>query len=104
MERAAMLEKYGMGQGAATLEALKAQLDSAGQMYRAATTAEAAAKKRRTALSAYDGRVYDLDTGEVVEPLIKLPVYTPEQAAAAKAAAGGGPLRFRTVDGRPLEI
>jgi hypothetical protein len=47
MERAAMLEKYGMGQGAATLEALKAQLDSAGQMYRAATAAEAAAKRPR---------------------------------------------------------
>ncbi len=41
-ERAAMLEKYGMGQGAANLEALKAQLDSAGEMYRAAKTAETA--------------------------------------------------------------
>jgi hypothetical protein len=47
MERAAMLEKYGMGQGAATLEALKAQLDSAGQMYRAAKTAEEAARRPR---------------------------------------------------------
>ena len=37
-----MLEKYEIGQGAASLQALEAQMDAAGQMYRAATTAEAA--------------------------------------------------------------
>lgn len=45
MERAAMLEKYGMGQGAATLENLKTQLAGAQQMYRAARTDEATLRK-----------------------------------------------------------
>lgn len=107
MERAAMLEKYGFGQSDATIAGLESQINMRMKMQAAEDArvkAEAAANKRRTALSAYDGRVYDLDTGEVVEPLSNLPVYTPEQAAAAKAAIGGGPLRFQTIDGRDLEI
>lgn len=45
MDRAAMLEKYGMGQGAATLEDLKTQLAGAQRMYQTATAAETAARR-----------------------------------------------------------
>ena len=106
MARDAMLDKYGLAQYESMADFAKAQLGESGDMLRAAIAAQTARGKRRTALSAFDGRVYDLDTGEVVETRVApdLPTYTPEQAAAAKAAAGGQPIRFRTVEGREMEI
>jgi hypothetical protein len=84
MERAAMLEKYGMGQGAATLEALKAQLDSAGQMYRAATTAEAAQARAgrpifRGTEKLNDGTIVAIYEDPATSDLTKRPIGQGEQ-------------------------
>lgn len=73
-EKQALLEKYGMDIEDRRLRMLTSAANQAGQTYsrtEAARVAQARLDKprpRRTALSAYDGRVYDLDTGAVVEP------------------------------------
>jgi hypothetical protein len=74
MERAAMLEKYGMGQSAATLEDLKTRLAGAQRMYQTAAAAETAAGKRRTGHNPVTGVLEYLDTGErVMSPVAALP-------------------------------
>lgn len=62
MERAAMLEKYGMAQSAATLEDLKAQLAGAQQMYQTAAAAEAAANKPRYMAVPPGGSLININT------------------------------------------
>ncbi len=112
-ERAAMLSKYGMDIGNQQLRALTQSAGTAGQVYSRAAAAEAAMaraqaaankpQRRRTAISPVDGRIYDLDTGAVIEPpSAELPTLTPEQVAEARRA--GKHMRFRTVDGREMEI
>ena len=101
MDRAAMLEKYGFGQSDATIAGLESQLDMGLKMQAAA----AAARKAEAEANKPDYRVIPAGGSLMdVKGYANLPVLTPEQAVAAKAAAGGGPLRFRTVDGRALEI
>lgn len=104
-ESADLAQKYGMQIGNEQLRLLMQNQTGAYRREDRAAAIDAAklrANKRRTAISAVDGRVYDLDTGAIVEPESDLPVFTPQQAAAAKAA--GMRMRFRTTDGRELEI
>jgi hypothetical protein len=98
MTRADMLEKLGL-QGA-EFDVTAAQ--SRANRLATLMARQAAAGKRRTGFNPVTGRLEYMDTGAAVGG--ELPVYTPEQAAAAKAAAGGQTVRFRTTDGRELEI
>jgi hypothetical protein len=84
MERAAMLEKYEIGQGAASLEALKTQLDSAGQMYRATKTAEAAQARAgrpifRGTEKLNDGTIVAIYEDPATSDLTKRPIGQGEQ-------------------------
>lgn len=90
-ERQAMLEKYGMQMGNEQLRALMTAAGQAGQVYSRSAAAKAAADKaaapkpRRTAISPVDGRIYDLDTGAVVEPPAA-PASAPASVPAAAVA------------------
>lgn len=108
-----LYDKYGMEIGNERLRMLTAAANQAGQTYSRTAAAEAARaraaaaankpQRRRTAISPVDGRIYDLDTGAVIEPpSAELPTLTPEQVAEARRA--GKHMRFRTVDGREMEI
>lgn len=103
--REAMLEKYGMDIGESQLSMLQSQLAGSGQMVNRALAA-AKPKQRRTGFDPVTGQLKFMDTGEAVAPDAAadkdLPVLTPAQVAAAKAA--GMRLKFRTTDGRPMEI
>lgn len=112
-ERQMLYDKYGMEIGNERLRMLTAAANQAGQTYSRTAAAEAARaraaaaankpQRRRTAISPVDGRIYDLDTGAVIEPpSAELPTLTPEQVAEARRA--GKHMRFRTVDGREMEI
>ena len=105
LENAALAEKYGMEIGDRQLRLLQSQLAGSGQMVNRALAA-AKPKQRRTGFDPLTGQLRYMDTGEAVTPGAaadeELPVLTPEQVAAAKAA--GMHLRFRTTDGRELEI
>jgi hypothetical protein len=103
--RDAMVEKYGMDIGESQLSMLQSQLAGSGQMVNRALAA-AKPKQRRTGFDPVTGQLKFMDTGEAVAPDAAadkdLPVLTPAQVAAAKAA--GMRLKFRTTDGRPMEI
>jgi len=105
----ALLDKYGMQMGTEQLRLLQSGATGASQMLRAAAAqqaardkAAAAAGKRRTGFNPVTGELVYMDTGEVVRAEAELPVLTPEQVAEAMAA--GKRMRFRTVDGREMEI
>jgi hypothetical protein len=68
MERATLLEKYGLAQGAASMQAMKAQLDAAKDVYTRTMTAQAA-RERAVAAQARAGRPsFQLDaTGQIRE-------------------------------------
>jgi len=84
-EKQMLLEKYGMDIEDKRLRMLTSAADQAGQTYSRTEAAKAAQARlnkpaaRRTAISPVDGRIYDLDTGAVVEP--------PAQGAPAEAVA-----------------
>lgn len=77
-EKQALLEKYGMDIEDRRLRMLTSAANQAGQTYSRTAAADAAQaraaaaankpQRRRTAISPVDGRIYDLDTGAVVEP------------------------------------
>jgi hypothetical protein len=101
-EQQSLIEKYGMQAGTEQLRLAQSGAAGAGQMLRAALVQ--AGKQRKTGFNPVSGVLEYMDTGEPVKGAVNLPVYTPEQAAAAKAAIGGKTLRFRSTDGRELEI
>jgi len=110
-EEARALKEYELDSqiGTERLRALQGNATSTGQLLRAMLVqqaardkAAAAAGKRRTGFNPVTGELVYMDTGEVVRAEAELPVLTPEQVAEAKAA--GKRMRFRTVDGREMEI
>jgi hypothetical protein len=95
--RADTLEKLGLKSAEFDVEAAQTRANRL-----ATLMARQMAANKPVAGIEVDGVLRNPYTGaRIVE---SLPVYTPEQALAAKAAAGGGTLRFRTTDGRELEI
>jgi hypothetical protein len=101
-ERESLLEKLGMQTGTEQLRLLMQGQTGAREALRAVLAQEG--KQRKTGFNPVTGVLEYMDTGEPVKGSTNLPVYTPEQAAAAKAAIGGKTLRFRSTDGRELEI
>jgi hypothetical protein len=113
MERAALLEKYEMGQGAASLQALKAQMDAAGEMYRAATTAEAAQAKAgrpifRGTEKLNDGTIVAIYEDPTTGNLTKQPIGQGEQQLMPTTMLSNGQPVFRmgsklfSADGTPV--
>jgi hypothetical protein len=97
LARADMLEKLGLKGAEFELGAAQTRANTL-----ATLMARQMAANKPVAGIEVDGVLRNPYTGaRIVE---SLPVYTPEQAAAAKAAAGGGIIRFRSTDGRELEI
>ena len=98
LARADTLEKLGLKGAEFELGAAQSRANTLATLM----ARQAAAGKRRTGFNPVTGRLEYMDTGAAVGG--ELPVYTPEQALAAKAAAGGQTVRFRTIDGRELEL
>jgi hypothetical protein len=99
-EKQALLEKYGMDIEDRRLRMLTSAANQAGQTYsrtEAARVAQARLDKpqrRRTAISPVDGRIYDLDTGAVVEPPAQ------DVPAAAVAYLKANPKTAAAFDGK----
>jgi hypothetical protein len=105
MERAALLEKYGLAQGAASMQAMKAQLDAAKDVYTRTMAAQAARDKAAAAAAKPDYRILPQGGSIVdVKEYASLPVLTPDQVVQMRQDPANRGMKFRTTDGRPMEM
>lgn len=95
----ALQQQYQQGEAARMAARPKTAADIAAK-YIAATKPE----KRRTGFDPITGELKDMDTGEVINNNADLPVLTPEKVAALSRNPNNRGMKFRTTDGRVMEI
>lgn len=95
----ALQQQYQQGEAARMAARPKTAADLASK-YITATKPD----KRRTGFDPITGELKDMDTGEVINGNTDIPVLTPEKVAALSRNPNNRGMKFRTTDGRVMEI